>query len=70
MNIDLMKERRRELGMTQQELADACGLSKNTVYNYENGKFEPTKENLALLANVLGVLENDLLFKSWESSFQ
>lgn len=69
MNIDLMRERRRELGMTQQELADVCGLSRVTILNYESGKFEPTKENLALLANVLGVLENDLLFKSWKVSF-
>lgn len=60
MNTDLMKERRKELGMRQQDLADACGLSKTTIFNYESGVFEPTKENLVLLANVLDVDPIDL----------
>ena len=55
MNIELMKQRRKELEMTQQDLADECGLSKNTIYNYENGRFEPTNENLEVLAKVLKV---------------
>ena len=55
MNIELMKNRRKELGMTQQDLADKCGLSKNTIYNYENGRVEPTTENLEVLSKELNL---------------
>lgn len=55
MNVELMKNRRKELGMTQQDLADKCGLSKNTIYNYENGRVEPTTENLEVLSKELNL---------------
>ena len=61
MNTSLMKNRRKELGMTQQDLADKCGLSKNTIYNYEKGRFEPTMENIEILAKVLRVEKFELL---------
>lgn len=61
MNTSLMKNRRKELGMTQQDLADKCGLSKNTIYNYEKGRFEPTMENIELLSKVLRVEKFELL---------
>lgn len=55
MNIELMKKKRKELGLTQNELAEKCGISKNTIYNYENGKSEPNKENLNILAEIFDV---------------
>ena len=61
MNKKLLIERRKELGMRQQDLADACGLSKNTIYNYENGRVMPTRENVEILAKVLGIKENELV---------
>lgn len=61
MNIELMKNRRKELGMTQQDLADKCGLSKNTIYNYENGRVEPTTENLEVLSRELKLSIFELL---------
>ena len=64
MNIELMKNRRKELGMTQQELAEKCALSRVSISNYEMGKSEPTKENIEILARVLGVSENDLLLEN------
>ncbi|WP_270838332.1 helix-turn-helix domain-containing protein [Peptacetobacter hiranonis] len=63
MNFELMKKQRKELGMTQQDLANKCGLSKTTIFNYESGKFEPTKENIETLARVLNLSENDLLLE-------
>ena len=60
MNIELMKQRRKELGLTQQQLADLCGLSKNTIYNYESGKVEPTDENLNILSKILNISVLDL----------
>ena len=61
MNIELLKSRRKELGMTQQDLADKCGLSRVSISNYESGKSEPTKESLEILSSILNVSENDLL---------
>ena len=60
MNINLMKKRRKELGLTQQELADKCGLSRVSISNYESGKAEPTIENIDILAKVLSVRAIDL----------
>lgn len=59
-----MKQRRKELGLTQQQLADLCGLSKTTIFNYENEVSEPTTENLNLLSEVLGVDKIELLENS------
>lgn len=69
MNIELMKNRRKELGLTQQQLADLCGLSKNTIYNYENGKFEPTTENLEIISKKLKIDITELIGKDLSFDF-
>lgn len=55
MNTELMKNKRKELGMTQQDLADRCGLSRVSISNYESGKAEPTMDNIELLSKVLNL---------------
>lgn len=37
-----LKERRGELGLTQAELAERCGVSRKTVNTVENGVFVPS----------------------------
>ena len=37
-----LKERRTELGLTQAELAERCGVSRKTVNTVENGVFVPS----------------------------
>jgi putative transcriptional regulator len=37
-----LKERRRELGLTQAELADLCLVTRKTVNTVENGVFVPS----------------------------
>lgn len=39
MTADFMKSRRTELGLTQDELADACGISRITISRFEQGKY-------------------------------
>lgn len=41
-----LKEKRGELGLTQAELAERCGVTRKTVNTVENGVFVPS----ALLA--------------------
>lgn len=37
-----LKDRRAELGLTQAELAERCGVSRKTVNTVENGVFVPS----------------------------
>lgn len=50
-----IRERRERLGRSQQELADAVGVSRQQVSNWETGKQSPTGANLVALAAILGV---------------
>ena len=37
-----LRERRAELGLTQAELAERCGVSRKTINTVENGVFVPS----------------------------
>ena len=37
-----IEERRRERGMTQQQLASALGVSRQTIISLESGKYNPS----------------------------
>lgn len=54
MNIgEKIKLFRNEKGLTQDELASKCGLSKNGLWNYENNKRQPSIETLEKIAVAL-----------------
>ena len=48
-----IKELRTEKGLLQQELADICGVSRQTVNAIENNKYDPTLELAFKLATAL-----------------
>ena len=50
-----IKEIRGIKGWTQRELAKFSGVSIETIKRYENGKTNPTAENLTKIASALGV---------------
>lgn len=50
-----LKELRKKSGLTQSELANKCGLSKNAIWNYENNKRNPTLNTLNKISEVLNV---------------
>lgn len=54
MNIFLW-ELRNERGLSDQELANLCGLSKTTINNIENCRTSPTLRQLERLAIALEV---------------
>lgn len=50
-----IKEIRKSLNINQNELAIKSGLSKNAIWNYENGKRIPTLDTLKKIAVALDV---------------
>lgn len=51
---ELIKERRKELGLTLEEVANACNVTKATVMRWENGSIvNIKKDKIYPLANVL-----------------
>ena len=62
-NLDFgkrVRERRKKLGMTQQELADIVGAAPARISTIENGRI-PSGERIIKLATVLGVSTDWLL---------
>jgi transcriptional regulator with XRE-family HTH domain len=55
----LLVQRRNELGLTQQQLADKLGCIQLSVSNIEIGKNQPTPEMLQKICKALG-LEYDV----------
>lgn len=58
---DRLRAAREKLGLTQHELAKACGLSINQINRYETGTTEPSASALAAVANKLDVSIDYLL---------
>jgi transcriptional regulator with XRE-family HTH domain len=56
-----VKELRLKKGMSQQQLADACGLDISYVGQIERGQRNPTLGVMQGLASILGVRLSDLL---------
>lgn len=50
-----VRDRRKELGITQPHLAELAGVSTNTLYKLERGQGNPTLGVLNKLAEVLGM---------------
>ncbi len=46
---------RKARGMTQAELAAACGVTRQTINAIENGKYDPTLRLAFALADSLGI---------------
>ncbi len=50
-----IKKRRKDLGITQQHLAELAQISNNTLYKLERGLGNPSLDILNKLAEVLGM---------------
>ena len=58
---DIISKRRKELGLTQQELADKLFVSDKVISKWETGKSVPDTSILVELANVLEISLDELL---------
>ena len=64
--MNRVKEFRKELGMSQLELAKDIGVSRQTINMIENDKYNPTLE---LCLNLARSLQTDLNSLFWENDF-
>ena len=58
---NIIRSRRKELGLSQEELAKRCGVSRQTINAIENNKYDPTLSLAFRLASEL-LLTVDTLF--------
>ena len=58
---NIIRSRRKELGLSQEELAKRCGVSRQTINAIENNKYDPTLSLAFRLASEL-LLTVDALF--------
>lgn len=56
-----LKRLRKEREWSQQELAEKVGVSKQSIFNYENGKKTPSKDTVTKLTQAFGVSQSFLL---------
>ncbi|REK92730.1 transcriptional regulator [Streptococcus sp. NM] len=64
--MNRVKEFRKELGISQLELAKDIGVSRQTINMIENDKYNPTLE---LCLNLARSLKTDLNSLFWEEDF-
>ena len=57
-----LKEVRAEKKLSQQELADMVGVSRNTISSLETGQYEPSTKLALVLATALDVKIEDLFY--------
>ena len=64
MNIEIANRLvglRKKAGLSQEELADKLGLSRQAVSKWERAEASPDTDNLICLAKLYGVSLDDLL---------
>ncbi len=52
---EIIKKRRKNLGITQPHLAELACVSKNTLYKLERGESNPSWEVVEKLIDILGL---------------
>ena len=57
-----LKECRNEKGLSQQQLADLVGVSRNTISSIETGQFNPTVKLALILCIALDKKFEELFF--------
>ena len=60
-----IRQRRKEWGISQEELAVKCGVSRQTVNAIENNKYDPTLTLAFHLAQELGTTVDELFKPGW-----
>ena len=65
---NIIEQKRKERGMTQQQLAAALGVSRQTIISLENGKYNPSILLAHVIARLFGTqIEDIFLFEEEEA---
>ena len=62
---NVIRNRRKELGLSQEELAKKCGVSRQTVNAIENNKYDPTLALAFSLAKELQLTVDELFIPAY-----
>ena len=62
--MQTIKEARKALGMTQEQLAKALGVTQGAVAQWEKGISHPAFEKLSQVASVLNMTIDELMRKA------
>lgn len=57
---NIIRQRRKALGLSQEELAKKCGVSRQTVNAIENNKYDPTLSLAFRMAEELDLTVDEL----------
>ena len=52
--VDIYKQYRKELGLTQSELGKRAGISQPNITRFESGNYNPSQEFLVKIAGAMG----------------
>ena len=63
MNLKNLKQARKNMGLTQKDVADKLGIHYTTYRNYEQGQREPNNKTILALSNLFNVSTDYLLGK-------
>ena len=58
----VLRARRRELGMTQRDLACVVGVTPSAISQWERGEYHPSYQASSKLAKALGMNARDLFY--------
>lgn len=61
MLTDKLKQIRKDRKLTQTKLAELCGISRNSIVNWETGKNTPKVGDIEKLSLVLGISPRELM---------
>ena len=59
--VDIYKQYRKELGLTQSELGKRAGISQPNITRFESGNYNPSLEFLVKIAGAMGKKVKDTL---------
>lgn len=60
---NIIRERRKQLGLSQDELAKKCGVSRQTINAIENNKYDPSLALAFALADELMLMVDELFIR-------
>lgn len=61
--MNALKSARKERGLSQEEIAEAIGVTQGAVHQWESGKSKPTIDNLKKIATLFNCKVDDLIDK-------